>query len=180
MLWKVMQRNVWSDIAGWRPRLPSNCAKLQGTILWVGKQDDSTTLQSLYSLHRWPPLQRRRNEICWRIVKSVLSNCSEMLILGSYRKTWNSMVREQICTSSHQINGPELVANVWLFWFLTFITQVNLRKKVMWEETLHNTAGWDCFRTLTLPEILKIQNRPQEEHCAYLGVTHIRSQQLEV
>ena len=30
-----------------------------------------------------PPLQRRRNEICWRIVTSMLSNCSEMLILGT-------------------------------------------------------------------------------------------------
>ena len=26
----------------------------------------------------------------------------------------------------------------------------------MWE-TLHNNAGWDCFRTLTLPEILETQ-----------------------
>ena len=36
--------------------------------------------QQLYkvstSLHRWPPRQRRRNEICWRIVKCMLSNCS--------------------------------------------------------------------------------------------------------
>ena len=30
----------------------------------------------------------------------------------------------------------------------------------MWE-TLHNNAGWDCFRTLTLLDILKTQNRPQ-------------------
>ena len=30
-------------------------------------------------MHRCPPLQRR-NEICWRIVTSMLSNCSEMLI----------------------------------------------------------------------------------------------------
>ena len=61
-------------------------------ILWVGQQDDATTLQSIYSLHRWPPLQRRRNEICWRIVTSVLPNCSEMLILGTYWTTWYSMV----------------------------------------------------------------------------------------
>ena len=40
-----------------------------GAILWAGKQDDSTTLQSIYSMHRWPPLQRRRNEIRWRFVK---------------------------------------------------------------------------------------------------------------
>ena len=28
----------------------------------------------------------------------------------------------------------------------------------MWE-TLHNNAGWDCFRALILPEILKTRNR---------------------
>ena len=27
-----------------------------GTILWVGKQDDSTTLQSIYSMPQWPPI----------------------------------------------------------------------------------------------------------------------------
>ena len=32
-------------------------------------------------------------------------------------------------------------------------------------------AGWDCLGTLTLPEILKTQNRLQVEFCAYLGVT---------
>ena len=34
--------------------------KMCGTILWVGQEDDSTTLQSIHSLHRWPPLWRRR------------------------------------------------------------------------------------------------------------------------
>ena len=54
----------------------------------------------------------------------------------------------------------------------------------MWE-ILHNSAGWDCFRTLTLPEILKTQNRPQVEICAYLEVTrfwksHVRANKLDV
>ena len=69
-----------------------SCKEVCGTILWVGKQDYTTTLQSIYSMHRWPPLQRRRNEICWRIVTCMLSNCSEMLILGTNWTTWYSMV----------------------------------------------------------------------------------------
>ena len=48
-----------------------------GTILWVSKQDDSTTLQSIYSMHWWPSFQRRRIEICRRIVTCMLSNCSQ-------------------------------------------------------------------------------------------------------
>ena len=51
-----------------------------------------STLQSIYSMHRWPPLQRGRNKICWRIVKYMLSNCSEMLIFGKNWTTWYSMV----------------------------------------------------------------------------------------
>ena len=80
------------------------CQEMSGTILWVGKQDDSTTLQSVYSMHRWPPLQRGRNEICWRIVKSIISNCSEMLILGTNWKTWYFMVSEQTCTIDYKMD----------------------------------------------------------------------------
>ena len=69
-----------------------------GAILWAGKQDDSTNLWSIYSMYRWPPLQRRRNDICWRIVTGMLSNCSKMFIFGTNWKTWYSMVREQTCT----------------------------------------------------------------------------------
>ena len=65
-----------------------SCKEVCGTILWVGKQDDTATLQSIYSMHWWPPLQRRRNKICWRIVKYMLSNCSEMLKLGKNWTTW--------------------------------------------------------------------------------------------
>ena len=43
-----------------------SCKEMCGTILWVGQQVDRTTLQSIYSMHRWPPLQRRRNKICWK------------------------------------------------------------------------------------------------------------------
>ena len=35
----------------------------------------------------------------------------------------------------------------------------------MWEILLNNT-DWDCFKTLTLREILKIRNPLLEEHCA--------------
>ena len=81
-----------------------SCKEMCGAILWVSKQDDSTTLQSIYSMHRWPSLQRRRNESCWRIVTSMLSNCSEMLIFGKNWKTWYSMVSEQTRTIHHKMD----------------------------------------------------------------------------
>ena len=34
---------------------------------------------------------------------------------------------------------------------------------------LINSADWDCFKTLTSREILKIKNPLLEEHCAFFG-----------
>ena len=39
----------------------------------------------------------------------------------------------------------------------------------MWE-TLPNSADWDCFKTPTLQEIVRIQNPLLEDHCAFLEV----------
>ena len=41
----------------------------------------------------------------------------------------------------------------------------------MWVILL-KSADWDCFKTLTSREILKIRNPLLEEHCAFLEVTH--------
>ena len=49
---------------------------------------------------------------------------------------------------------------------------MNTNNIVMWEILLSN-ADWDCFRTLTLREILKIQNPLQEEHYAFLEVIRL-------
>ena len=83
-------------------RYGRSCKEMCGTTLWVGEQNDSTTLQSINSMH-WRPSLQRRNEICRRIVKSMVSNCSEMLILGTCWKTRYSVVSEQTCTIDHKM-----------------------------------------------------------------------------
>ena len=82
----------------------TSCQEMCGTILWVGEQNDSTTLQSINSMLWRLSFQRRRIGICGRIVKSMLSNCSEVLILGTYWKTRYSMVSEQTCTINHEMD----------------------------------------------------------------------------
>ena len=42
---------------------------------------------------------------------------------------------------------------------------------VMWV-ILQNNAGWDCFKTPILQEILRTPNPLLEEHCAFLEVIH--------
>ena len=48
---------------------------------------------------------------------------------------------------------------------------MNTHNIVMWV-ILPNNADWDCFKTLTLQEILRIQNLHQVEHCALSKATH--------
>ena len=85
-----------------------SCEEMCGTILWNNRQNDSTTLQSIYSMHWWQPLERGKNEICGRIVTKMLSNCSEMFILSTNWKTWYSTVNEQTCKIDNK-NGPKPV-----------------------------------------------------------------------
>ena len=40
-------------------------------------------------------------------------------------------------------------------------------------ETPQNNVDWDCFKTLILQEILRIQNLHQVEHCAFWEVIHL-------
>ena len=49
---------------------------------------------------------------------------------------------------------------------------MNTNNIVMWV-ILPNNADWDCFKILTLREILKIQNPLLEEHYAFLEVIHL-------
>ena len=58
------------------------------------------------------------------------------------------------------------------FDFIYSYMHVNTNNIVMWV-ILPNNADWDCFKTLTSQEILKIRNPVLEEHCAYSEVIHL-------
>ena len=124
------------------------------------------------SMPWWPSLQRRRNEICWRIVTSMLSNCCEMPVIpGTNWKTRYSMVSKQTCTISHKMDQslwqtPESIDFIHSshMWIQTIL--------LMWL-ILQNNADWDCFKTPILREILRIQNPLLEEHCEFLEVIHL-------
>ena len=142
-----------------------------GAVFRAGHQINSATVQSLNSMPWWPSIQRRRIGICWRIVESMLSNCPRMPVFGTHWKTRHSMVCKQTCTSSHKMDQ-----SLWqtLGAFDSYIDQNErtVSNIVMWEIP-HNNAEWDCFRSLTLPEILKTQNRPREESCVFMEVTRL-------
>ena len=103
-----------------------SCKEMRGKMLRTGEQNNSTTIQRRNTMPWRPPIQGRRNGICRRIVKSMLSNCPDMLVLGTNWKTKN-------------------LTNDWIGWYLTSITHVNTNNFVMWV-ILQNNADWDCFR----------------------------------
>ena len=147
-----------------------SCKELCGATLWVSKLDDSTTLQSIYSLHWWPPLQRR-NEMYWRIVTSMLSNCFKNV--QNWHELEDPIFYGQWTNLHYQSqNGPKLVTNAWIDLFHTFITHVNTNSIAMWV-VLQDNADWDCFKTPILREILRMQNPFLEEHCAFSEVIHL-------
>ena len=86
MTWLVMQRNVWNDIVSWQTRRPNNSTRVSTPCI-----DD----------HHF---KEEDLKIRGRIVKRVLSNCSEMLIIGTYWKTRHSVVSEQTCTIDHKMD----------------------------------------------------------------------------
>ena len=99
LFWETWRKHLFLVL--WYGR---SCQEMCRKILWVAEQNDSTTLQSIYSMPWWPSTQRRRIWIWWRIVKGLLTNCSEMLTLGTYWTTWFSMVSEQACTIGHKMD----------------------------------------------------------------------------
>ena len=58
-----------------------SCQEMCGTILWVSKQDDSTTLQSIYSMHRWPSLFKEEE---LKSVGELSKACSQIVLKCLY------------------------------------------------------------------------------------------------
>ena len=94
-----------------------SCKEVCGTILWVGKQDDSTTLQSIYSMPWRPSFQRRRNwnpwENCQTYALKLFWNAYSWNVLDDpiFYGQWTNL-RDQ------SLNGPKQVTNDYLVWSL--------------------------------------------------------------
>ena len=86
------------SVATWRA-----CSKLCWTILWIGKQESGATLQSSASLFGWSSMTTGGTGISWRIVRSLLASCLEMLLFGTNWTTWHLVVSEQACKDQSQI-----------------------------------------------------------------------------
>ena len=119
-------------------------------------------------MHVWSSIRGRRKWISWRIVHSLLTNCSEVFIFGTYWESWYSMVSEQTCTINHKMDQ-----SMW-----QTPESIDFKNSShMWTQTLlfcwkHNTTmqirivsrSWFCRR----PWRLKVNI---EEFCVFSEVT---------
>ena len=120
MIWRVMRRNVWSDIVSWQTRR-------------------LTTLQSIYSMHRWPPFLKRKK---W----NMLENCHKYAL----KLFWNALYlarigRPDILWSVNKFGtiDYEMDQSLWQtpesIDFIYSSIRVNTNSIVMWV-TLRNNA----------------------------------------
>ena len=82
---KVMSRNVWNDI--------------------VSEQTGRLNKKTKFQIHPLMTiLSKKKNWNPWRIVQSMFSNCSEILLHDTYWKIWYSMISEQTCTIDRKMD----------------------------------------------------------------------------
>ena len=155
MTWKVMPRNVWNDIVSWRTKRLNNSTKNQLLALM-------TIISKKKNWNRWENCQKYALKLFWNAY--TWHQLEDPIFYGQWT---NLHDRSQ--------NGPKPVTNAGIVWSLTFITHVNTNSIVMWV-ILQNNAGWDCFKTPILREILRTQNPLLEEHYAFLEVIHLFQQ----
>ena len=119
------------------------------------------------------PLQRRRNEICWRIVKCMLSNCSEMLYLA---RIGRPDILWSVNKLARSITKWTKACDKRLNRLISYIHHTSEYKQYCHVGNTAKNADWDCFMTLISREILKIQYPLLEEHCAFLEVIRLFQQ----
>ena len=131
-----MQRNEWSVIVSWQTRRLDNSTKylLTASMTSTLKKKKWNLLENC---HKYAP-KLFWNVYTWHVL-------GDLIIVGQWT---NLHDRSQ--------NGPKPGTNVWIDWYLTFITHVNTNSIAMWV-TLQNNAGWDCFKTPILQDILRTQ-----------------------
>ena len=79
-------------ISSWSYDMEGHAMKCLERNCEFAKKNDPTILQSRNAMHGWPSVQRRKNKSVREL--SLLTNCSEVSVFGSYWETWYIVVSE--------------------------------------------------------------------------------------
>ena len=80
---------------------------LSDIVNWHGTQDRGAFFYKVSHpcLDGWSPTQTGGTGISWRVVRSLLTNCLAMLVLGTNWTTWYLYVCQQACKISHKMDS---------------------------------------------------------------------------
>ena len=150
---QVMPTNVWNVIVNWHTRLLKNFKKVSTPCL----DDHHIKEEELKSVEEL-------SDVCSQIVLICLS----LARIGRPDILWSVNKLARAITKWTRACDKRLAR---LISYIHFTTSEY--KQYVTGEIQLNIVVWDCFRTLTLREILKFQNRPQAEHCPHLEAIHL-------
>ena len=158
----MLRKPVYFFMVLWYGR---SCEEMCGAILWAIKQDDSTTLHSIYSLHRWPSLSRRR-------MKSVgeLSQVCSQIVLKCLYLARIGRPDQWINLRDPLQNGPKPVTNAWIDWCHTLITHVNTNSIVYVCNTAKQCTTGTVSRLWLRGRSWRFEIHFWREHCAFWEV----------
>ena len=150
MIWKVVLRNVWSDIASWRTKPPSNSTKSQHHAVM-------TTNSKKKNWNPWENCQKYALKLSW-------NDCIWHTLVG----TRHSVVSKQICTSSHQMDkslwqtfGSFYFVNSSYKWIRTIVRLVvnpirsNQNLRVFWKLVNPQECVWEIRYRIIMKTILQ-------------------------
>ena len=123
-------------ISSWSYDMAGHAKKCVERYCELAKKDDSTTLQSIYSTHWWPPLQRGRNEICW---SQIVLKCQYLARIGRPDILWS------VNKLARSITKWTKACDKRLNRLISYIHHTcEYKQFVMWV-ILQNNAGWSDF-----------------------------------
>ena len=145
-----MQRSAWNDIVSWQTRRLNNSTKY---LLYASMTTTSKKKWNLLENCHLYDLKLFKNAYIWH-------ELDDLIFYG-----------QEISLHDPSQNGPRLVTNDYLVWYLTFITHVNTINIVLWV-ILQNNADWTVSRFRFCGD-LEDPISTSGGRCAFLEVIHL-------
>ena len=92
------------SISSWSYDMEGHAEKCVERYCELANETTQQFVQSRNTTHGWPSIERKRKWISRTIIHSLLTNCSEMSIFGSFWESWHFLVCEQTCACNQQMD----------------------------------------------------------------------------
>ena len=102
-----------------------------------------------------------------QVCSQIVLKCQNLARIGRLDILWSVNKLARSITKWTKACGKRLNQ------LISYIHHTCEYKQYCYVGNIANNADWDCFKTLTSREILRIRNPLLEEYCAFLEVIHL-------